>query len=187
MSVDPEDPLDKPSFIPTDHLAAVGRIANAWAALELAIDRVTWSLAKVPDMYGACMTAQMLSINSKWGAMMALSELRGVSENTIKKWKTFKSKKISPMQERRNRVVHDTRMIKDETQQIERLQITAQGDLIFGFQEETMRSLHATRKDIEALIYEFQKMRDDLAIELQTLPEKSPRQLFRISHNPQNS
>ena len=47
MSVDPEDPLDKPSFIPTDHLAAVGRIANAWAALELAIDRVTWSLAKV--------------------------------------------------------------------------------------------------------------------------------------------
>lgn len=184
MTVDPDDPGDKPSFIPADHLAAIGRIVNVWAALEFEIDRTTWRLAVVPNMVGACMTAQMLSIQPKMRALIALAELRGLGRETIAKLNRFNSKDIGGLQEGRNRAVHDTRVIHAHSG-VNRLQVTAQGTLVFGFNPEPVAELHITRKKIEAVLRKFQGMRDNLIAELATLPENSGRELLDIhSHGP---
>lgn len=180
MSIDPDDPNDEASFIPTEHLAAIGRIANAWSALEFAIDSTTWQLAMVPDMVGACMTAQMLSISSKMGALVALAELRGLSKASLDKLNKFTGGRISVLQEARNRTVHDTRMIHQGTDEVTRLQITARGPLVFGFQPEPTSNLHKTRKKIEKVIRDYYVLRDELLNEYNSLPEKSGRQLLDI-------
>src|SRR5689334_261275 len=141
-----DNPSDRPSddyFIPLDHLAVIGRIANAWATFEFTIDRTTWRLADLPDMYGACLTAQMSSAHIKMRGLLALMELRGLSAKTLAAWKKFHSETISGLQERRNRTVHDVRM-KAPDGEPARLQITAQGPLVFGFQPEPTADLKDT-------------------------------------------
>lgn len=178
MTADPDDPEDIASFIPGDRLAAIGRIANAWAALEFAVDQTSWQLAGVPHMVGACLTAQMFAMQPKFRALVALAELRGLSQSTINKLNQFNAKRISGLQESRNRSVHDTRMIHQESGEVKRLQITAQGPLIFGFQPEPMAEIHKTRKRIEASIRDFQILRKALLAEFRALPDRSGRQLL---------
>lgn len=175
MTADLDDPDDRASFIPAAHLAAIGRIANAWATLEFSVDQVTWRVAGLSQMYGACLTAQMFSIQPKLRALIAVLELRGISSSTLARFNSFNGKDISPLQEKRNRAVHDARLIHAATGSVERLQITAQGALIFGFQPEPVKELHATRKRIEAAIRKFFTLRDEMFAELATLPETSAR------------
>lgn len=180
MTADPDDPTDEPSFIPVGHLAAVGRLANAWAYLEFAVDKATWALAGVPDMVGACMTAQMLSIQPKFRALIAVAELRGLSAPTIKDLRRFQQDRIGGLQEGRNRAVHDTRVIHRATGGVSRLQITAQGPLVFDFQPEPVSELHATRKKIEALTRDFIQLREAVLSEYRALPADAGRQLLDI-------
>ncbi|MGZ3274638.1 MAG: hypothetical protein ACXU82_16180 [Caulobacteraceae bacterium] len=180
-----DDADDKPSFIPAEHLAAVGRIANAWAAFEFSIDSATWRLAKVPDMVGACMTAQMFSAQAKFKAFLALAELYGVSDATLKAFRAFNEGEVSGLQEKRNRAVHDYRLINKPTKKVVRLQITAQKVLVFGFHPEPFAELDRTRKQIEALVRKFQKLRDALYAEIDSLPKKAGRPLYDIRpHSP---
>lgn len=167
---DDEHEADDPSFVPQSHLAEVGRVANAWAALEFSVDQVTWKLAGVPDMFGACLTAQMQSMHPKFRALIALAEVRGFDNAIVSELKRFASKDLAPLQDRRNRVVHDTRMVRQEDGAISRLQITAQGPLVFGFHEESLADLRATRRKIEALIHRFLELRGRILKEFQKLP-----------------
>ncbi|WP_372785807.1 hypothetical protein [Phenylobacterium sp.] len=180
MTADPDDPDDKPSFLPADHLAAIGRIANAWAYLEFAIDNTTWQLAGVPDMVGACMTAQMFSIQPKMRALISLAELRGISAATLSRLRKFNGDRIGGLQEARNRSVHDTRVMHTRTGKVTRLQVTAHGPLVFGFQFEPIAELHKIRKRVEQAVQEYLGLRDELLAEFRALPEKSGRQLDNI-------
>ena len=184
MTADPDDPEDNASFIPADHLAAVGRIANAWASLEFVVDQTTWGLAAIPHMVGACMTAQLLSIQPKFNALIALAQLRGLSTETVNRLKKFQSVRIGRLQQGRNRAVHDVRVLHNATGEIKRLQITAQGPLVFEFQPEPISDLHKLRKKIEAAIRDCSTLRDDVLAEFRALPDKSGRPLFDIQARP---
>ena len=181
-SSDPTDPNDKPSFIPDEYLMAVGRIANAWAHLEFAVDRATWQLADVPHMVGACMTAQMFSMPTKMKALISLAELRGLSADTLSALRKFNSAKLAPLQEARNRHVHDTRLVHQSSGEVARLQITAKNELVFGFQHEPIAEMHKVRKRIEGLIEEFHVMRDKLFAEFAALPKDSGRRLLNLGN-----
>lgn len=175
------DEAEPPYFITDEHLAVIGRIANAWSAMEFTVDETSWRLAKVPAMIGACMTAQMLAMGAKMRALIALCELRGISEDTLKKLRQFNGNKIAPLQERRNRTVHDYRLRNNATGEAVRLQITAQGPLVFDFHPEPTKDLEETRRKIEAALREFILLRDALIAEFAALPDTAGRQLLDIS------
>ena len=67
------------------HLACVGAIASAWAALEHDVSTTIWQLANLDHALGNCITASFISVHPKFKAMLALANARGASEKSIKK------------------------------------------------------------------------------------------------------
>jgi hypothetical protein len=61
--------------IPRSHLAAIGKVIDAWGDLEFEIDRVIWSLMGVQQPFGACVTSQLPSVYPKLSALRALLHL----------------------------------------------------------------------------------------------------------------
>lgn len=53
-------------------LREIGRITTTWAKFDHWIDQAIWSLAKVHDREGACLTSQIGSIHAKFRALQAL-------------------------------------------------------------------------------------------------------------------
>lgn len=94
------------SALPDEHYAAIGRVTEHWAALELLIDASCWELALVDSLVGTCLTAQVLGHARKLDAFIALVRLRGGDEQLIKRLNKF-SETARRVSERRNRVVHD--------------------------------------------------------------------------------
>jgi hypothetical protein len=158
------------SFIPADHLAEIGRITNAWAHFEFAIDRTTWDVCDLPHQLGACLTAQIHSARDKMNALIHACALRQFPEGLNEELREFRDKVAGPLQTKRNRVVHDTRMIKQSTQTIERLQITARSKLTFGFTPEPTAELCDLRREIEAMIYRFSSIHDRIVAVAEDLP-----------------
>jgi hypothetical protein len=48
-----------------EHFCAIGKVADAWATLELYINRAIWELMDVEQAIGACTTANVSSFNLK--------------------------------------------------------------------------------------------------------------------------
>jgi len=169
----PSDPKYDP------HFAAAGRLVETWAQLEFRIDQAIWELAGVEQMFGACITAQLIGVNGRLRALRALVRLRGGSDALIRELGTFAGS-LSRLQHERHRVAHDPRMIHKETGAMERLEITADNSLTFGFQPESPDTLLATRNEIAAKVREFIALFERTRRELSSLPEKSRPQLRRI-------
>src|SRR4051812_46652260 len=108
---EPEWLEDRPSIIPIEYDAEVGRIARAWAHLEFNVDQVTWQLCEIPHEFSACLTAQVLHMQGKIKALIALATVRGVSDPILVELKRLNSQEISSLQSKRNRAVHDSRHI----------------------------------------------------------------------------
>jgi hypothetical protein len=176
---------DRPSFIPIEYDAEVGRIARAWAHLEFSVDLVTWELCEIPHEFAACLTAQMFQMQSKIKALIALASVRGFSDEIILELKKFNSKEISALQQKRNRAVHDSRHVHESTGKVNRLQITADGSLTFGMQDEPIDKLRETRKKIEDTIFRFIDIRGRLLAQLPALRDKPPRRFLRIDFDPE--
>jgi hypothetical protein len=85
----------------------VGSISSLWSILERAIDEECWRLAGMSDETGSCFTAQTSQARAKMITLEALVGNLGGSEELKKKLKNFRDKIISPVGEKRNRVIHD--------------------------------------------------------------------------------
>jgi hypothetical protein len=168
------------SVIPDTHLAAMGHVANMIANLEFAIDVGIWRLVGVPQQITACLTAQMISAHPRLKAFIALVEVLGASSEMIGKLNTF-SGDVSGLVEKRNRLLHDPRMIRQRTGQVARLQITAKPKVHFGFIDETDSEVNKVGNDIGIKVHEFIALRDAIIAELATLREKGPPQLVEIT------
>jgi hypothetical protein len=156
-------------IMPTDHDAAIGKIARRWGELEHEIDWFTWTLAAVEPHLGACITSQVMSIYGKLNSVIALAQLNGVDEKLIKKLKTFQGG-VSGLADRRNRAIHDARIL-NETGEICRLQVTTKPP-IYGPQPETLADLAALAKDIRREYWRFREIREAIATGLLALPHR---------------
>ena len=85
----------------------IGVIASGWSHLEQGIDDALWRLAGVHEDFGACLTAQFLSISNRIMALEALLRLRGVSGSFIEESVSPFAKRCSALAKRRNRAIHD--------------------------------------------------------------------------------
>lgn len=132
-------------------------------------------------MYGACITAQYVGINNRLRALSALVKVRGGSEKTIRAIRKFAgSSELNALQQKRHRTVHDPRLVHKTTETIERLQITADHSLVFGFQPEDIDELEAVRRAITAQVWKFKELYEKVAAELASLPEKDRPLLHRL-------
>jgi hypothetical protein len=162
------------------HFAAVGRLVDTWAHLEFNIDQAIWELAGVDQAFGACITAQLIGVNGRLRALRALLKARGASDKSIGSIGKFAGS-LSALQQKRHRAAHDPRMVHLETEFLERLEVTADNSLVFGFQPEDAKTLSATRDEIENKMNQFRELYHRCVLEIGALPDTSRPRLPRIT------
>lgn len=171
------------SVIPDSHLAAIGHVANMTANLEFEIDRGIWDLVGAPQQLTACVTAQLISVHPRMRAFIALAELLGAAADTVQKLKSL-SGELGGLIEKRNRYVHDPRMIRPSDGVVARLQITAKPAVHFGFIDETANEVRAVGESIKSKGEEFIDLRDRAVAEVKASLSKSPLRLDQILPGP---
>lgn len=161
------------------HFAAIGRLADIWALLEFEIDQAIWEFAEVEQMYGACITAQLIGINGRLRALASLVKIRTGNEDLAKKVNIFAADVYS-LSVARNRAVHDPRMRNATTDEIDRREITADRTLVFEFRTEDAKRLDSIRNEIGKKAEEFATLHEAIRAALQALPETDRPKLTRI-------
>ncbi len=127
------DPAMGETFVPTDeHFCAIGKVADAWATLEMNINTAIWKLMDVEQRVGACTTAQIGSFVARMRALISLAAYRGADEATIKILNRFSSDGDA-LARQRNRVLHDAWFGQHGTRAPHQFVATADKKLDFGF------------------------------------------------------
>ena len=138
---------------PSDHLAAVGLVATAWAMFEFQIDFSSLQLGKIPQSAGVCLTAQVIGPGRKLDAYIAIARLRGANK-FMEELDKFARNAIQ-IGERRNRVVHDAWYLTGRSVP-KRLEITARRILKAGFVESGTLQLIDLAVEIHDISNRFQ-------------------------------
>ena len=157
--------------IPDQHYAALGKVADAWADLEFDIDQLIWKLMRTDQALGACVTAQMISTHPRFRALSALVRLYPVSDKTVKKLGAI-SGEVAGLSTPRNRTIHDKRMMWAKTREVVRFQVTADAELKFGPQPESITSLGEFKEKILAARIKFDDLRKQIEAEIEASPDK---------------
>ena len=152
------------------HLAAVARVIDAWAHLELHIDQAIWRLAALEQAPGACITAQLIGVNRRLRALAALVRLYGGSDESVSAINKFAGR-LGSLQQQRDRSVHDSRWLNPATGKLDRLEVSAQRELVFEFRAEDIESLMRFRNQIIGRITSFQTLFQRILGELDALPD----------------
>jgi hypothetical protein len=167
------------------HFAEIGKLTESWAQLEYAIDHMIWGMANVHQALGACITSQLMSVNPRMKAFRSLAAALGAGPDSVERIGKLQSK-LSGLQTKRNRAVHDPRMMNTNTKCLDRLQITAVSKLEFGWQPETPETLAEIRQEVEDRIREFCALAADVTAEIRSLPEKYRPRLPQMLPLPEN-
>ena len=169
----------EPFTVPDEHMAWVGRVADAWAHLEFHIDLGSWTLAQGEQQLMACMTSQITSPHGKLKAFIALAQLNGASDRIISELNSFVGS-VGRLADRRNRYVHDPRYVRNTTGVVSRLEVTAKPKVHFGFIPEEVDTLKKVQQDISDAINEFVRLRKKVISTINALPLGSQPQLSQI-------
>lgn len=167
-------------ILPEDYAVAIGRSAEAWGQLEIHIDRSIWALAQVEQQLGACVTAQFQSIHPRMRAFIALADINGASEKTVSELRTYYSKCLSGLADKKKRQAHDPRMVQRGTGQVVRLETAAKPNVHFDFKPEDLEELAKLHNKIDEAVEKFIQLRNRVLDELNNLPPESRPQLKRI-------
>jgi hypothetical protein len=130
---------DRP--LPDEHYIAIGKVCDAWARLEFDVDHSTRHLLQTPQAMAACVTAQIINIHPKLAALQALCSLFLGKEHDLCTELASFSGRLSGEADRRNRIVHDRRIISKQTGKVYRLCITAKRTLEFKPQEDNLNEI----------------------------------------------
>jgi hypothetical protein len=84
------------------------------------------------------------------------------------------------LNDRRNRTIHDARLIRKADNAVSRLQVTAKPKVHFGFIPETIEELQEMWREVADQTRRFIAMREKIYDELQASIQKSPVTLLQI-------
>jgi len=158
-----------PSVVPDEHYAAIGKVVDAWADFEFEVDRTIWDLLGEHQSLYACVTAQLISVLPKLDALTSLLDHIGVPREIIKSVKKFSSN-IGALVKRRNRTIHDPRVIWYGHGEVARFEVSAKGGLKFEPVVETIAELLDLRVEIDKQLTAFQTIKQDIADALPSSP-----------------
>jgi hypothetical protein len=163
-----DDEFDKSATI---HYASVGKVAAIWAGLEHLMQMAIWRLARVDNLTGVCITAQIGNSGRLLDAITALLRLRGATDIALKPLLTF-SEKVGRRQRKRNRIVHDEWVFRLDGQP-SRFEVSANRLAVYDIIPHSTDEVEDFVKQIIALCDEFNEILSDPALP-QPLPEKHP-------------
>jgi hypothetical protein len=163
---------------PIEFADCVAKVAANWSAM---INATIWELADVRPSLGACMTAQIGSVQARLAALIALMRLRGVNAKLLRKVNRFAERVRAP-QELRNRIIHD-QWVNDRhrPEQMGRIEIVAPRALTMEIKPVTIEELRADLEKISDCRFEFGAIRHEIRGALPTLPQMSQRELYPIT------
>ncbi|MCH7540335.1 MAG: hypothetical protein IH999_08070 [Proteobacteria bacterium] len=164
-------------------LALIGRATANWATLEFYINEVIWGLAETPPAYGACITAQIFTIDGRLKALLALLKLRRANTKTIKSVNRFVEAARGPS-EKRNRMAHDAWGFGTKSGAPSKIEVTADKKLVFRLRAVDINELKKDVREIEECVVRFVGIRDQILAELPSLPDIPPSELRPISEGP---
>jgi hypothetical protein len=150
---------EEPSLDPAaaEHMRALGYVVATWATLEFEINKAIWELSNVAQHVGACVTAQIVPIVPRLRSYAALADLRKTPKAILAEINQF-STKADGLARRRARFVHDTWTVKEDTGEINRLHITADKKLEFGFKPVDLTEMTKLYNDISREFANFQEL-----------------------------
>jgi hypothetical protein len=96
------------------HYGAIGEVATNWAFLERTVDEAIWELLQNDERLSACLTAQLMGFAPRMKALIALFNLRGITDKDHKALQTTFDKS-NELAQRRNRIVHDPWLVSQAT------------------------------------------------------------------------
>lgn len=171
------------SFVP-QYADAIARAASVWARLEYDVSIVIWALADVRPALGACMTAQIYTLQGRLAALLSLAKLREVDHSILKQINRF-ADDVRGGQEIRNRIIHDL-WLNDSVhpEQMAQLQITAAKKLEFAIDPVRFSELTADLEKLEDFQTRFLAIRKVIEAALPTLPEIPQTKLHPIIESP---
>jgi hypothetical protein len=162
------------------HLLELGRVANAWAHLEFLMDTLIWDLAEVQQMLGACITVQMMGSGNRLRALMSLLLLREAPKEIVDRLERFTSSNHG-MQQKRNRIVHDTWVYNPARKEAFQVRVALEGrDLSFKFAETPIEDIQKVKEKIDDHVKRFILIRADILAWLPTSSNKWRGQLQKI-------
>lgn len=161
---------EKPTARDTQHYDLVGKVAAAWATLDLNLDVTISMLTGLNNWETACITSQFASHYPKLRAIVALCKLKGLSNETIAGLNKFAGN-LGDLTERRNRAVHDAWIVTREGKIAGRINLKTHFPEMGGDPADELRSLiEAIAKRIEA----FKEFRLAILREMTALQQKQP-------------
>jgi hypothetical protein len=166
QSDDGTPPPDQYIPIPDAHYAAMGKVADAWADLEFEIDSLIWELLQTPQALGACVTAQMVSVHPRMSALVSLVTLWELNDERTTELKRFHGK-LGILADKRNRLIHDKRMIMWKTKGVVRFEISARNKLKFEPVPEDIDYLTNFAREVSGMQLSFIEIRNSVLTELQ--------------------
>jgi hypothetical protein len=174
---------EQPPFVP-EFADCIARVASCWARLEYDVSVAIWTLAELRPAFGACLTAQIFTLNAKLSSLLALAKLRRVDQKLIDKINKFAAR-IRDGQDRRNRIVHDL-WLADRLNPagMGRLRITAEKKLNFAIQAVELQEVRADLDKIIEIATDFASIRKSIEAALPTLPEIPQTELHPIIESP---
>ena len=144
----------------------IGNIASDWALLEYLVNQCIWRAAFLDEQLGACITAQIFSLQSRLEALVLLLRAREVSPKLLHDVNSF-IEDARGITDARNRAVHDP--IGTENDKHVQLQITGRGKLVFDMREVTLNDLVTTRDKQAKFLERFVVLSVRIASELSAL------------------
>ncbi len=161
----------------------IGLVATDWAALEHYINESIWALAEVEPAYGACLTAQIYTIDGRLRALWALLKKRRADKRTIALINQF-AESARGANDKRNRIIHDPWGLSPLDGSPSKIEITADKKLVFRLREVDIAEIENDQKAVHACVIKFIGIRDQILAEIPSLPEIPLTELRPIREGP---
>ena len=167
------------------HFEAIGRVVDACAGLDLSIDFTIWELLKVDQLDGACVTAQFISIHPRLKALIALARINGATTSADELASFYGE--AGGLADRRNRLIHDKRLVNYHTKEVVRFGIATKKSLEFGSKLETIDELNTFAEKMKSMTEKFETIAEKVRKEISTsrrTPELEKERAFRLRRPP---
>jgi|KBSMisStaDraftv2_1062788.scaffolds.fasta_scaffold387857_2 hypothetical protein len=167
-----------PEELNPDYAILIGRVASSWSAVEANINFATWAVAGIAPALGACMTAQINSLDGRLRALLALLKLRRAPASLIKNVNKFADEIRGP-NERRNRIIHDA-WYWNSSGQVARMEVVAPRKLKMDLIETSLDDLRNDLVYVREFTARAVSIKESIYAALPSLPGIPPEELEPI-------
>lgn len=143
----------------------VGHVCTQWSLLEQKVADAIWTLAEVEHEKGACITAQIQSLDARFRALVALVKLHGGSQARIDQLNKLTAE-VMKLGATRNRLVHDPLLYNVDIGAVITSRVSANRTLVSNLELVSLEALKKTGSDIIRLAKSFVTIRDKIFSEL---------------------